>query len=281
VKSPPTAIIGLGLMGGSLARELAERGVPVLAYDLTSAVVSAAVAEGVVGVALDDNLEGVAGAEVVVIATPVDAALTMLARLVPHLSEQAVVTDLGSTKRAISARAEQLGIGERFVGSHPLAGDHRSGWVASRLGLFESVPVFLCPTTLTTPGTMARIDEFWARLGAERRTIAPAEHDRRMAWVSHLPQVASSLLAASVGQAGFLNSDLGPAGREMTRLAASSPAMWSAISLANADYLEAAVLELQYHLDEFRKALETRISDALREFFRAAGERLSGTIPEA
>jgi prephenate dehydrogenase len=259
-------------MGGSLARELAHHGVKVLAYDMDATVVSAALAEGVVHTAVGEDLEGAEEAEIVVIATPVDAAIVNLGHFVDSLPAGAVVTDLGSTKRSICKRAAGLGIGDRFVGSHPLAGDHRSGWLASRLGLYAGIPVFLCPTPDTTAETMADVDHFWEMLGAFRHIIDPAEHDRRMAWVSHLPQVVSSALAAALSESGYGPADLGPGGREMIRLAGSSPEMWSAISLANADHLEQVVEEMKRQLDRYRSALQAGDGATLRGFFRSAGE---------
>ena len=269
--SPPTtAIIGLGLMGGSAARDLAARGARIAAFDTDPDVVAAAVEAGVVADPLDAGLGGVAQAEMIVIATPVDVALETLGVIAPHLAPGAVVTDVGSVKRGIGERAQELGIGARFVGSHPLAGDHRSGWSAARDSLFAGMPVFICPTPATEPDALARVAALWAGLGARVAEMDAEAHDRRMAWLSHLPQVASSALALALRRSEFHATDLGPGGRDATRLAASSAEMWSAIAVANADHIALAINELQHALESFRHALDDRDPAALHKLFQTA-----------
>jgi prephenate dehydrogenase len=254
-------------MGGSLARELAARDIVVCAYDRDPAVVEEAHRSGIVHTVLGGDLQGLHDAEVVVIATPVDVAMDLLERSTPRLGSTAVVTDVGSTKRSIVARSVELGIAHAFVGSHPLTGDHRAGWAASRADLYAGTHVFLCPTPATNPVALRRIDTFWEMLGANREIIDPAEHDRRMAWVSHLPQIAASSLACVLATAGYLPADLGPGGRDVTRLAASSPDMWRAICLDNADHIAAAVTSLQDQLERFRIAMEDGNASALDDLF--------------
>jgi prephenate dehydrogenase len=265
--SGTTAVIGLGLMGGSLARDLSASGVQVLAHDLDPRAIDEAVSAGFVHHPLDSTLRGVAAADLVILAAPVDAALDALASLAPHLRPAAVVTDVGSTKRAVADRARALGLGDRFVGSHPLAGDHRSGWRAARTGLYRGVRVFMCPGPAATPEAVARVESLWIGLGARPELVDAGEHDARMAWISHLPQVASSALGGTLWEAGIRPEDLGTGGQDVTRLAASSPAMWTAIGLANADYLGEAVARLTARLDAFREALEQGDRERLLKFF--------------
>src|SRR4051812_28685644 len=148
------AIVGLGLIGGSLARDLAARGVRVSAYDPDTTHIAAAIRTNVVAQALDASLDGVQDADIIVIAVPVDAAIDVLRRLVPLARQTTLITDVGSTKTKIVELASELGIGERFVGGHPLAGDHRSGWDASRHGLFRDARVYLSPTPQTSPDAL-------------------------------------------------------------------------------------------------------------------------------
>jgi prephenate dehydrogenase len=263
------AVIGLGLMGGSLARELTHRGARILVHDSRRDVVEAAV-ESLSAEALDPNLAGVGAAEVVIIATPVDEATKVLDLIAPWISATAVVTDLGSTKESICRHAESVGIGNRFVGSHPLTGDHRSGWSASRLGLFTGAQVFLCPTPTSTSLSLERVRDLWVSVGAACEVLNPTTHDHRMAWASHLPQVASSALALSLRRAGLTPSALGPGGRDMVRLAASSPDVWGAICLENRPFIGDAVDELQRQLADFREALNAGDAPGLRDFFRAS-----------
>lgn len=270
MKLPATAaILGLGLMGGSLARDLVARRVRVLGYDADPGVLHAALGDGVLHGTLDDSLAGLDEAGLVVVATPVDAVASLLSRLAPRLSAEAFVTDVGSTKQAIVEHAEGAGLGERFVGSHPLAGDHRSGWGATRDGLYAGVRVFITPGPRSAPAAVEAIEGLWTALGAACTRIGAEEHDRRMAWASHLPQVASSAVAGALWPAGLTPGDLGPGGRDVTRLAASSPEMWAAICLANAAHLEPAVAAVSERTERFLTALRARDADALLDFFRA------------
>jgi len=261
------AVVGLGLIGGSVARALTERGVRVLGFDHDDATLRAAVAEGGIHSPLAADWAGVEDAELVVIAVPVDAAAGVLAALAPRLGRALLVTDVGSTKASVVDAARAAGIGATFVGSHPLAGDHRSGWAASRAELFHGARVFLAPTAETTAAALRRAESLWRELGARAEQVDAAEHDRRLAVTSHLPQVAASALASVLAERGADRAELGPGGRDMTRLAGSSPAMWTAIAADNALPLSAAVAALEERLHDFRRALDGGDGAELRRFF--------------
>lgn len=269
------AVIGLGLMGGSLARDLSARTVRVLGFDSRSEVLSSACAEGIVQQPLQSDLIGISDAELIVLATPVDVALDIIPLVAERVGPDAVVTDVGSAKAAIGARAEALGLGHLFVGSHPLAGDHRSGWSAARRGLYEGVPVFVCPTPASSASALRRVLDLWSGLGASPMVQDPAEHDRRMASISHLPQIIASALAAVLGDQDIAPRDLGPGGRDMTRLAASSPEMWTAICQANSENLLVALHRLQAHLSSAQEAIGRADSAELLDFFRRSRQWLA------
>jgi prephenate dehydrogenase len=264
------AVIGLGLVGGSLARDLAERGVRVRAYDADAEHLASALTEGVIHEALDATLAGIVGADVVVIAVPVDAALDVLSRIVPFAASTRLITDVGSTKARIVARAGEVGMGERFVGSHPMAGGHRSGWDASRTGLFDGAPVYLCPAPGADEATHALADAFWRELGARPICVDADRHDRQLAWTSHLPHVVSTALALVLAQSGVGRGDLGPGGRDVTRLAGSSPDVWTAIAHDNAAALDGALAAAEREIAAFRTALAQSDTTALHERFSTA-----------
>lgn len=269
-RSGTTAVIGLGLIGGSIARDHAARGGVVLGYDQDPGVLTAALKEGIVHRPLTADFAEVEEADFLILATPVNAALSTLAGLAERISPDTVVTDVGSVKRPFADAAERLGIGNRTVGSHPLAGDHRSGWIASRNLLFDSATVFVCPGPSSSATAIERVEDFWRGLGARPVRLDPATHDERLAWISHLPQVISSALASVLGRAGVTPDQLGPGGRDMTRLAASSPEMWTAIASANADFLLPAIDALQRSLQEFRNAIDTDDLTHLHRLFDEA-----------
>ena len=266
------AVLGLGLVGGSLARDLAARGVRVVGYDRDPAAVDAARRAGAVDVAADESLTHLAAADVVVLAVPVTAAPALLERARPHLAAARLVTDVGSTKRTIVACAERLGLGARFVGSHPLAGDHRSGWAASRAGLFAGARTYLCPAAGAGADSVSLARALWAAVGAHTEVVDAAAHDARLALTSHLPQLASSAVARVLAAARVERAELGPGGRDVTRLAGSSPEVWAAIAVDNAAPLAAALRALAAELEAVRAAVERGDAAALLEALRAARE---------
>lgn len=271
------AITGLGLIGGSLARDLAARGVMVLGYDPDRDTVRAALDAGVISGTLDPDLGGVEAAEVLILAAPVGRAPGILTAAAHRLGELRLITDVGSTKLGIARAAERAGLAHLFVGGHPLAGDHRAGWSASRTGLFQGARVFLSPTPATTPAALSCARGLWSALGARIEEVDAATHDREIAWVSHLPQTASTALALALADAGIGAERLGPGGRDLTRLAGSSPTIWTEIALENTTALAPAIQELERRLQSIRRALETGDEEAIREFFTRGREWYSGS----
>lgn len=263
------AVIGLGLTGGSLARDLAAADVPVIGYDHDHATLTAAFEAGVIARALDPTLHGLEDARVVVLAVPVDAAAEVLRRAAPRLIGARLITDVGSTKAGIVAAAEAAGLADRFVGGHPLTGDDRTGWQASRAGLFAGARVFLCPTPASSDGAIESAERLWTLVGAHPLRMAADDHDRRLAWTSHLPQTLASALAIALMDAHLSRGDLGPGGRGMTRLAASSPPMWAAIATENASAIASAIDGVEGVLERFRDALASHDRRALDALFEA------------
>jgi prephenate dehydrogenase len=266
------AVIGLGLIGGSVARELAQRGTRVSGYDVDPNQLEAARRSGVIETALDAALAGIEEVNLIVVAVPVDEAeqvLTLTARCSPLA---ALITDVGSTKARIVAAAERLGLGARFVGAHPLAGDHRSGWEASRTGLFVDAPVYLCAAADVRPEALTLAERIWRAFGGRPRAIDPAEHDRVLAWTSHLPQAVSTALSLALAGRGVARRDLGSGGRDVTRLAGGSPAMWSAIASENAGEIEQALAAAEREIAALRADLRAQDTEALRARFSQAKE---------
>jgi len=262
-------IVGLGLIGGSIARDLAAKGVRVRAYDADRDTLDAAVRDGVVSDPLDTDFDG-AGADVIVIAVPVDQAPAMLRRLARIARSARLVTDVGSTKASIVNEARQLGLDDCFVGAHPMAGDHRSGWAASRRSLFTEALVYLCPTSSTHTPVVEVATHFWQWLGATPSMIDAEAHDRHVAWTSHVPHLATMALGIALAGAGIDRDSLGPGGRDVTRLAGSSPEMWTAIAADNRAAIDEALASAEREVAGFRAALRSADPTALRERFAAA-----------
>lgn len=261
------AIVGLGLIGGSLARALAQRDVRVLGYDSAPDSLDAAEGEGIVHERLGAQLVGIESADVVVFALPVDATLGVLPRVAPRLGNTRLVMDVASTKRSIVAAAETAGLGARYVGAHPLTGSHRSGWRASRANLFDEARVFLCPTSTTDAETLELAEAFWRGLRAGVEVLDAATHDEQMAWRSHLPHVLSTALALTLREAGIQRSALGPGGRDMTRLAGGAPSLWTPIAEDNEVALASALDAIEQQIQSIRESLRRGDTLATQEFF--------------
>jgi prephenate dehydrogenase len=253
------AVLGLGLIGGSIARDLAVRGVRVFAWDVDNAAVDDAMRRGIA-----DPVPWDQPMDLVVIAVPVRAAHDLLRKLVEKMEGVRLVIDAGSTKQSIVALADSLGIGGRFVGSHPLAGDHRSGWGASRAGLFADARVFLTPCASTEPEALRLAAALWTALGARPEVMDADEHDRRLAWTSHLPQLVSSALGGALAGQGIARGELGPGGRDATRLAGSSPTLWTDIAVDNAESILPALEAAEARLRELRFCIENGYDARLR-----------------
>ncbi|HSJ30105.1 MAG TPA: prephenate dehydrogenase/arogenate dehydrogenase family protein [Longimicrobiales bacterium] len=266
-------IVGLGLIGGSLARDLAKCGIRVHAFDNDDATLAAALESGVVHTALDADLENVAGLDALILAVPVTAALRILERSADRLRRMPLVTDVCSTKQTLQAAAASLGLDHSFIGGHPLAGDHRSGWASSCNGLFHSATVYLCPGDSTPAPALERLEALWRLTGAVPEIIDPAVHDHRLAFSSHLPQTVSTALGRVLARAGISPDQLGPGGRDMTRLARSSPDVWTPIALDNADLLCHAIREVEAQLATVRAALAAHDHARVHAFFDTASAR--------
>jgi prephenate dehydrogenase len=286
----PFAVLGLGLIGGSLARDLAASGATVWGYDADAVTMRRARRSGVIGEFIDPGLTRLAGARTVVLAVPVDVAPVLLERARPYLDGASLVTDVGSTKRRIVSRAAALGLGGTFVGSHPIAGDSRAGWQASRRGLFVDARVDLCANAEARAGAWRRARALWRRVGARPTARDATTHDAEVAFSSHLPQLLALALAGTLAARGVARDRLGPGGQAMTRLAESSPDVWSAIFDDNAVEVLDALTTCQAAIGALRGAVEAHHREAVHAVFgyarawmqagRGAPERWQRPAPE-
>jgi prephenate dehydrogenase len=273
----PLAVIGVGQIGGSVALAARAAGVvtDVVGWSRSAETLRRAGDAGIVNRAAPSAREAARGAAVVVLATPVLSLGALAAEIAPALRDDALVIDVGSTKRAAVAAVESHVA--RFVGCHPLAGTERSGPDAATAELFAGRLCIVCPTVRTPPELVALAERFWTAIGARPLRMDAALHDRVLGAASHLPHVAAYALCAAVGaidaEGGETSAALRALGttslRDTTRVAASSPAMWRDIFLDNRaemlpliDHLAAAVAELRAaiaagdgaHLEAFLEA---------------------------
>ncbi len=263
-------IVGLGLIGGSIA--LAARQIwpssLVIGVD-NKDVLETAMRLHAIDVAADDLIV-LAEADVVILAAPVRQNLALLRELDEHVRQPAVVTDTGSTKRAIVEAARHLPPRFTFVGGHPLGGAAASGLDHARPDLFKGRPWLFTPAGAAAGEALERLLAFASALGAVPRVTTAEAHDRRMAFLSHLPQLTASALMQVVGD-GVGNDGLALAGRglvDTTRLASSPPDIWKDIAATNADAIGVALDTLIELLRGLRRDLPA--GDRLEDVFVAA-----------
>jgi prephenate dehydrogenase len=258
------ALVGVGLMGGSIALAARRRGIAerLVGCDRSPAALDRALRDGILDEVYPQPADAAAAADLVVFCTPVDQIAEQVVAAAPHCRPGALLTDVGSTKAAIVRDVSgRLPAGVEFVGSHPLAGSEKHGPAHASAHLLEGRLVVVTPAADTSDNALTAITAFWSALGARVRAMGADAHDRAVALTSHLPHLVSSALA------GVLPPDLAELTatgfRDTTRLAAGDPALWSAIFRANQAAMLDALERFDGRLREFRRALAASDAAAL------------------
>lgn len=250
------AIVGPGLMGGSIGLALKQE---KLAKEVIGVVRSDASARratdaGVVDQATTDLAKAAAKANILVVCTPVGQVAKTILRAARDCRPGTIITDAGSTKqRIVDQVVAGLPSGMEFVGSHPLAGDHKTGPESARADLLADRVVVVTPTKRTTQATTDRVSQFWEALGARVVTMSPAEHDAAVAVTSHTPHAVAAALAAAT-PADLLELT-GGGWRDTTRVAAGSPTLWRDILLDNRDEVARAIEAFEGRLAALKQAV--------------------------
>jgi prephenate dehydrogenase len=278
------AIVGVGLLGGSLAKAARAHGIAreIVGIGRDEGRMRPAVTDGTLDRATTDLAGGLRGADRVVLAATVLANETMLPAVWRAASSGAIVTDVGSTKRGIVAVAEGLAPSRRdvqFVGSHPMAGSEKAGYAVSRVDLFQGATVVVTPGESNAPAAVKSVSELWTAVGARVVTLPPAAHDRAVAAISHLPHVVAWALVDAVAR--FEPEAFAVAARgfkDTTRIAAADPDMWRDILLGNRDAVLASVAAFRTALDDLERLVAEGDGAALIALLtrvKAAREKLS------
>lgn len=265
------AIIGLGVIGGSAALRLCERGTPHRGFTTSAADAKQAARAGIaVSDTLDDAVRGVG---LVLLAVPLDRVGPVAEQVIDSATDRATILHAAGLQRAEALRLPPQ-VATRVLGTHPLAGSHGSGFNAARPELFRGATVFVEERASAQQREDAEF--FWSLAGAARIEYLSAEmHDDGMAWVSHLPQLTSTALAATLGRAprapnGTAHVPVGPGGRDATRLAMSALPMWRPILDHAPAATMAALTALERSVARLRAALETRDWTAVEEIWNEA-----------
>ncbi len=270
-------IIGLGLIGGSLARALRAAGAvsEVVACGRNPDALARAIELGVADRVTTDPVDAVRDADVVVLAVPLGAMRELFAKIAPALSAHAIVTDVGSTKQSVIAdAAASLGDAvSRFVPGHPIAGTECSGVEASFAELFQQRRVILTPTQETDEAATETVAELWRNAGAEVTQMSAVHHDHVLALTSHLPHVLAFALVDRLSQMQEHDEIFAYAAggfRDFTRIASSDPVVWRDICLNNRSAVLDALQAYRDELDELAQALRNHDGAALEALFSRA-----------
>ncbi|MDO8585704.1 MAG: prephenate dehydrogenase [Armatimonadota bacterium] len=274
------AIVGVGLIGGSLGMAARARGLTkrVIGIGRNEARLDRAKQLNAIDSYTLDRSQGVAEADLVVVCTPVRDIVPNIKAFAGSLKEGAIVTDVGSTKAEVVSGAEAvLGAGPHFVGGHPMAGSEASGVEAARPDLFEGAAYIITPTDRTNLSAMRKMLKFAKAIGARTIVMSPEEHDYATALVSHVPHVLAAAALSIANEAeeehpGDIFSIAAGSFRDLTRVSGSPPALWRDICLSNSEAVAAALLRFEKELAAIREVIESGDCDAVENLFKRASE---------
>jgi prephenate dehydrogenase len=291
VRWKKVTLAGVGLLGGSLGLALKQRKLADLVVGFVRRQESIKECEtyGAVDSATMDLHEGISGAELVVLCTPIAKMQSLVKQMRPALAKGAIVTDVGSVKGSVVRELEDLVAkqGGTFIGSHPMAGAERMGVAAARGDLFNNAVCIVTPTSKSNKAAVENVEELWRSVGARPLRMSPELHDELVSRSSHLPHVLAATLANAVldpkqpKQQGALCAN---GFRDTTRIASGSPEMWRDIALANRENLISALDSFIEDLRNFRRFLKSKDEKAISKFFDIAKKRRDqwvGSAPSA
>lgn len=275
------ALIGVGLIGGSfaLASRAAGRFDRIVAFDSAPEALRRALASGVIDEASPSAAEAVTDATVVLIATPVGSTQAALRDIAPNLPGSAIVTDVGSAKGSVieGARGALGAAFSRFVPGHPIAGSEHSGVEFADGALFRDKVFVSVPAMQTDADALLTVESLWRDIGCRIERMTPEEHDSVFAAVSHLPHLLAFALVAQIAAQPDTKRKFALAGtgfRDFTRLAASSPDLWSDVCIANRAAIGDELRQHRSILAELQQAIDDRDREALQSVFTLASETL-------
>lgn len=265
------SILGVGLLGGSigLATKSLITGCKIIGYGHRPATLSAAIERGAIDQGTTNLQQAVADCDLVILCTPVGLFRPIIQQIAPVLSDFAIVTDVGSTKRSVvELAAKHLRRPERFVASHPMAGSEKRGVEFARSDLFKDALCLTTPTALTDPQALAEVEQFWRLLGMRITRLSPQEHDRWIGQISHLPHAVAAALVTMQDQASLALA--GKGFMDATRIAAGDAGLWRDIFLDNRDNISAGIQRMKAELDRLLMALDANDEEAVMAWLDAA-----------
>jgi prephenate dehydrogenase len=263
------AIIGTGLIGGSLALDIKRKrlarevvGVSRHKKSIAMALKMKAIDRGSV------SLRIIQGADLLIVATPVETVISLRNRILKYITKDCIITDVGSTKEKIVSSLGSLMF--NYIGSHPLAGSEKRGIINASPCLFEGSLCILTPTKSTNPKAVKNITKFWNKVGAKTVILTPKAHDRALSFVSHLPHAVAFSLINAVPQEllRFASGGL----KDTTRIAASDTTLWKDILLSNRKNLLNAIRLFENNLKKIKSAIKNNDRQALGKIILKSGK---------
>ena len=272
-------VVGVGLIGGSLALAARRRGLveEIIGYGRGKKNLRLAQRKGIIDRFLVHEKEIPNGADLVILATPVQATLSLTSSFLPALEPGCLVSDVGSVKAGIVREMERLLPSHiPFIGAHPIAGSEQWGARAALPDLFSGQRCILTPTRNTDPDALEKMACFWRRVGAKVEVMDPRLHDRIMGVVSHLPHVLAYALVNTLNRTKLDSVDLkdycGGGFKDFTRIASSRPEIWRDICLGNGRAIGKSLGDYIKHLERLRRWIRDAEGDLLEREFAQANE---------
>lgn len=261
-------IVGVGLMGGSLGMAIKKHNIAreVVGISQKNSPLSHALKNNVIDHVAADLKSAVQNADLVILATPVKTIINILSTIGPHLRRHCIVTDVGSTKASIVEAAQKfLPPHVLFVGSHPLAGSEKKGSAYATADLFEGAMCIMTPVEHTNRLAKEKVKHFWMNIGCTVKMLPPEEHDKIVAYISHLPHLVAYGLMGAVPPEYLEYAAQGF--KDTTRVASSSPQMWNDICMVNKKNIVKSLDELVKNLAAYRKAIIAKDETGLMDHF--------------
>lgn len=258
-------IVGVGLIGGSLAAALRHRRVAqhVIGVGRDAVRLERARTAGLIDEVSTDITKAAARADVIVFCTPVDRVADGVRQAAGSVRPDTLMTDAGSVKQPICDAVADI---TNFIGSHPIAGSHRQGFEAADPQLYEGRLCVLTPRASSSDSMVTRLDRLWKGVGMRTVRMSPSEHDQALAMTSHLPHLVAAALAQTLS---IENRPLTGTGfRDTTRIAAGDPQLWTGILMQNAQHVAAGIEAVQQQLRKYQTALLEGNADQIQNLLR-------------
>ncbi len=287
-------IVGLGLIGGSIAKALKEKcGVKkIIGIDFNASALQQALDEKIISVAATDVTPEIKESDIVFICTPVGKTVEWIEKIIPFIKSNCIITDTGSTKSQLINKIEQIPASFHFVGGHPMAGSEKSGYAASQSHLFENAYYILAPCSKTEEQDVALLTGIVRNFGSIPVKLDPQIHDEVTGAISHVPHIIASALVNMVETTdtpeGYMQKIAAGGFKDITRIASSNPEMWHNVCFSNNDAILKVLDNYINILNNFKKAIDREDDNYVFNFFSNAKayrdtmtSKVTGLIPES